>query len=206
MNGTAGVTGGTFTLTDTGTVGQNSGAAVTVTNLELGAGAAGTYSLGVVANAVTNLVANTGSGTGSVALNNGANNLSISNSLNDTGGTSRSGVTTGTLALTDTGTVSQTGTGAVAATNMELEGSAGTFNLNSATNAVSTLAAFIGSGTINLSNGATSLTIGTVGVQGVTAGTLTITDTGSVNQSQAISANLDLLGSGGSYLLAPYRQ
>src|SRR5208283_2632848 len=76
-------------------------------------------------------------------------------------------------------------------------GTGGTFNLTGATNAVSTLAASVGTGTIQLNNGSTALSIGTVnGTTGVTAGELDLTATGGVSQSQAITGKLSLSGSG----------
>ena len=95
----------------------------------------------------------------------------------------------GYLALNTTGTASQNSSGVLTTSGtggLQLLGAAGTFNLNSATNAVSALAASLGSGTgtIALTNGGTSLSIGTVnGTVGVTAGTLTLTDTGTVSQT-----------------------
>jgi hypothetical protein len=192
VSGNNGVTAATLTLTDTGTVTQTQ--AITATNLLL-LGSGGTFNLSGATNAVATLATgNLGSGT--VNLSNGGTALSIGTVSGNIG------VTAATLTLTDTGTVTQSQ--AITATNLLLLGSGGTFNLSGATNAVATLATGnLGSGTVNLNNGGTALSIGTVsGNPGVTAATLTLTDTGTVSQSQAITAaNLLLLGSGGTYTL-----
>ncbi len=102
-----------------------------------------------------------------------------------------------TVTLSSTGSVTQTE--AIAA-NLELLGAGGSYTLTNPSNDVSTLAA--NTGTVNLNDGSTTLSIGTVGsTSGVTATTLTLTDTGAVTQTEAIAANLELLGAGGSYTL-----
>ena len=194
VNGTVGVTAGTLQLTDTGTVTQTG--ALVVTNLAL-LGSGATYTLSgptTGSNNISTLSASVGAG--NVTLDNGSNNLSIG-TVNGT-----SGVTAGTLQLTDTGTVTQTG--AVAAANVDLLGANATYALSGpaiGSNNVGMLAASVGTGSVNLNNGSNALSIGTVnGTTGVTAGTLQLTDTGTVTQTEAITVtNLDLLGSGGSY-------
>ena len=189
--------GAALTLNSTGTVTQASTSPITATSgtvslLLLGSG--GTFDLNGSTNAVSTLAGNVPGGT--ITLTNGSTNLAIG-TVNST-----VGVTAGTLSLADTGTVSQTSSGVVTATSLELLGSGATDSLNGATNAVSTLAGSVGSGTISLSNGSTSLSIGTVNsTVGVTAASLALSDTGTVSQSQAIAANLDLLGTGGTYAL-----
>ena len=199
---TTGVTTGTLTLTDTGNVTQAQ--PITATNVLL-LGTGGSYTLNSSSNAVTGigpgapgtLAANTASGTGAVSFNNGGNALSIG-SVGST-----NGVTTGTLTLTDAHTVTQTQP--ITATNLALLGSGGTYTLTSTSNTVGTLAVNTGSGTgsVNFNDGGNTLSIGQVGTTvGVTTGTLTLTDTGIVGQTQPIAAtNVALLGSGASYTL-----
>ena len=186
----AGLTTGTLALTDTGTVSQTATGVVTATNVELGAGAAGIYNLNSASNVVTNLVANTGSGTGSVSLNNGSTSLSISNGLNDTGGTSRSGVTTGTLTLADTGSVSQTGTGVIGA-NLDLLGAGGSYTFNDSSNSVSSLAG--NTGTVSLTDGS-ALTINTVNSQNSLTATGAVT---LIDDSIALTATTGLISASG---------
>jgi hypothetical protein len=183
---------GTLVLSTTGTVTQTD--AIAVTNLDL-LGSGGAYTLTgptTGSNNVGSLVANVGTGT--VNLNDGSNNLSIG-TLNGT-----AGVTAGTLILSDTGTVTQSQK--IAVTNLALLGSIATYTFTTSSNSVGTLAASVGTGAVSLTD-STSLAIGTVNsINGVTAGTLIVTDTGTVTQSQAISVtNLELLGSGATYTL-----
>ena len=97
--------------------------------------------------------------------------------------------------LTDTGTTTQTQP--ITATKLDLLGAAGTYTLTGATTAVSTLAASVTTGTIKFSNGATTLSIGTVNATaGVTAGELDLTDTGGVSEANPIAGKLSLSGSG----------
>src|SRR5262249_43807496 len=109
-----------------------------------------------------------------------------------------SGVTAGTLVITDTGAVTQTA--AITASNLALLGAGGSYTPTNSGNQIGTLAANTGS--VSLTN-ASDLSIGTVaGVSGVTAGTVVISDAGAVTQTAAITAsNLALLGAGGSYTL-----
>jgi filamentous hemagglutinin family protein len=186
VNAINGVTAAELDLTDTGTVTQTQAISA---NLDM-LGAAGTYTLTGATNAIPVLAGSIGTGTAKLA--DGATALSIG-TVNGT-----AGVTAGELDITDTGGVSET---AAVTGKLSLSGS-GTFNLTGATNAVSTLAASIGTGTLQLTNGATALSIGTVNaINGVTAAELDLTDTGTVTETQAITANLDLLGSGGTYTL-----
>ncbi|MGA8613970.1 MAG: S8 family serine peptidase, partial [Xanthobacteraceae bacterium] len=82
-------------------------------------------------------------------------------------------------------------------------GGANTDSLMDVSNSIRRFAASVGAGgTVSLYDDR-NLAIGTVNlIAGVTAGTLTLTDNGTVRQSAAISAtNLELLGSGGTYTL-----
>ncbi len=194
LAGSVSVTGtnAVLILDTTGSATQTAGT-ISATDLAL-LGAGATYTL-TDANAVGTLAASVG--TGSVDLNNGATNLSIGTVAGTVG------VTAATLQLADTATTTQTG--AIAVTDLLLASSGGTYTLSGPTvgsNDVGTLAASIGSGTINLNDGANSLSIGTVsGTAGVAAGTLTLSDSASVTQSQTINvSNLELLG-GGTYTL-----
>ncbi|WP_431854354.1 filamentous hemagglutinin N-terminal domain-containing protein, partial [Azospirillum sp.] len=109
-----------------------------------------------------------------------------------------------TLSLITGQGVSQSGSGAITATNLRLS-VGGAVSLGTNSNSVTTLA-MAGSGNGALSfRGDTGFTIGTVdGVSGLSAGTgaVTLTSTGAVTQSQAITAGgLELLGTGGAYTL-----
>jgi filamentous hemagglutinin family protein len=148
-------------------------------------------------NTVGTLAASVGSG-GSVNLSD-SQNLAIG-SITANGATTN-GVTGSSLTLTDTGTVSQTQ--AVAVGSLELLGSGGTYTLNGLQNNVGVLAASVGGGSVNLDNGAHNLSIGQVNsTVGVAAATLTLKDTGTVSQTQAIAVTgLELLGAGGTYTL-----
>jgi hypothetical protein len=191
LNSTVGITAGTLTLTDIGTVTQDQ--AITATKVDL-EGIGGTYTLTNSSNAIGTLAGNVGTTTGSINLWNGSNALSVG-TVNST-----NGVTAGTLTLNDNGTVSQTQS--ITATNLDLEGRFGVYNLNGATaNAVSTLAANTNS--VGLNDGSTPLTVGTVNsAVGVAATSVALTDTATVGQSQAITTNtLDLEGAGGAYTL-----
>lgn len=125
-----------------------------------------------------------------------AGSVSVSSAIAPTGSS--------TLHLRSGAGISQTGT--VTVTNLAVT-AGGAVALASANNAVTTLAATTGS-----SNGAiafrddTGFALGTVdGVAGANAGTgnLTLTSTGTVTQSAAITASgLSLNGAGGAYTLA----
>jgi hypothetical protein len=186
-----GVTANTLQLGVSGIVTQS--AALNVTNLSLGnIGSGATYTL-----------TNTGNQVGTLAaVANGvtlvdAANLSIGTVNNVGVPGSVTGISTGTLTLSDTGTVSQSAP--ITATNLALLGTGGSYTLN-ANNHVNVLAANTGS--VSFTDGQ-ALTIGTVGsTVGLTAGTAVLSDTGAVGQTAAINAsNLTLLGAGGSYTL-----
>ncbi len=181
---------GVLTLDTDATVTQS--AALTVTGAGSGLlllGTGGTFTLTGATNSITTVAANTGSGSGSISLTNGATALSIGT----VGGSN--GITTGTLTLTDTGTVTQGQP--IAATSVALLGSGATYTLTNGSNSIGTLAASVGSGTVSVTDSA-ALSLGTVGsTNGVTAATLTLSDAGTVTQSQAIDVtSLALLGSG----------
>jgi hypothetical protein len=110
------------------------------------------------------------------------------------------GIDATTLMLSSTGTVTQTA--AVTVANLDLQGAGGNFALINSNNNVGTLAAH--TGTVTLNDGASALGIGTVnGTNGVNVTTFSLSDTGSVTQTQVIAAtNLDLLGAGGNFTLA----
>jgi filamentous hemagglutinin family protein len=110
------------------------------------------------------------------------------------------GIDATTLMLSSTGTVTQTA--AVTVANLDLQGAGGNFALINSNNNVGTLAAH--TGTVTLNDGANALGIGTVnGTNGVNVTTFSLSDTGSVTQTQVIAAtNLDLLGAGGNFTLA----
>ncbi|WP_431859195.1 MBG domain-containing protein, partial [Azospirillum sp.] len=109
-----------------------------------------------------------------------------------------------TLSLITGQGVSQSGSGAITATNLRLS-VGGAVSLGTNSNSVTTLA-MAGSGNGALSfRGDTGFAIGTVdGVSGLSAGTgdVTLSTTGAVTQSQAITASgLSLKGTGGAYTL-----
>jgi filamentous hemagglutinin family protein len=202
-NGINGVTAGTLALTNSAGYGGES-QAINVTNLSLYGSSTANYDFSTVANNIGTLAAHTSSGY--LYLNNGGNTLSIGTvtGLSSYGGsvTSVSGLNVGTLALSDTGTVTQSQ--AITATSASFAGSGATYTLSSASNNIGTLAAYIGTGTLTENNGAHNLAIGTVSsINGITAGELDLTDTGTVTQSQAVAAtNVSLSGSGSAYTLS----
>ncbi len=219
---------GVLTLSTSGTVTQVSGASLTTDNeagsgllLTDGSGSSGTFLLNGETNFISTLAANVGSGT--ITLNQDAATSLVIGSLTPPGGSAVNGITAGTLGISfvklasELGTplaTSLTQTQPVNATNLDLDvssaefGDSFTFDLSGATNNISTLAGSVGqgtagnpSGTISLLNGATPLSIGVVGDTGVSGVTLTLNDTSTVSQTAPITANLELLGSGGVYTL-----
>ncbi|HWK96870.1 MAG TPA: MBG domain-containing protein [Pseudolabrys sp.] len=132
---------GTLVLTASGTVTQTT--SIVATNLLL-QGSGASYALNNSGNNVATLAGSVG--TGSIAYNNGANDLSIG----AVAGTN--GITAAALTLAATGTVSQTQ--AIKALSggltLALQGAGGTFNLTNASNSVTDLTANTGS--INLTS------------------------------------------------------
>lgn len=93
-----------------------------------------------------------------------------------------------TVTLTGSNGKTVSGNGNITAANLLLNGSGATYQLNTATdNAVGTLAAAIGTGSLNFANSA-DLAIGTVGsTSGITAKTATVTaNTGNLSVTKAI--------------------
>ncbi len=184
LQGTAGVTAQTVSLTDSKPVTQT--APLTVTGLAL-LGTGGSFTLTNAANSVGTLAASTGTVTltDSVAL-----------AIASVQGTA--GVTAQTVSLTDSQPVTQTAP--LTVTGLALLGAGGSFTLTNAANSVGTLAA--STGTVSLAT-ASALTIGTVGgTTGATATTLALTAAAAVTQTQPIAAqNLALFGSGAGYTL-----
>jgi hypothetical protein len=161
--------------------------AITAPGLEL-LGAGGTFTLNTMNNAITTLAGNTG--TAKFRDNTG---FAIG-TVNTVGLT-----TTGNTTLDSTGTVTQSQ--ALGAGGLELVGAGGTYNLDTQNNAVTTLAA--STGTLKFRDN-TGFDFGTVNATvGVTAsGNTTLDSTGTVTQSQKISASgLELLGAGGTFNL-----
>lgn len=176
----------TLILSTSGTITQTG--AITATSLDL-LGSGAIYQLTDNTNSIGTLAGNAGT----IDLDNGITNLSIGT----VDGTK--GVTATTLTLSDTKSVTQLQ--AIDVGGLELLGSGGTYRLTNGANTIATLAG--NTGTIDLNDGTNPLAIGTAGgTSGVTATTLTLTDTGNVTQTEAITTTkLDLLGSGASYQL-----
>lgn len=187
VNSTPGLTVSSFAALETGgTVTQNQ--KITASQLEL-LGVGGVYNLNTQNNVVTTLAGNTGS----VAFKaNGGFDIGF---IYPTIGLT----TTGTTTLDSTGIVTQSQ--AISANGLELLGAGGTYNLNTSTNSINTLA--VNTGTLRFKEGS-GFTIGTVNsTNGVTTtGIASLDSVGSVTQSQKIIASgLELLGAGGSYML-----
>ncbi len=164
------------------TVGSSISAPSTITNLSLVSG--GTIAVNAA-----------------LADSNANGTLSLQGSGLTLGADVTASSTSGNVVMNTPGTASQSA-GTITAANLVLLGTAGSYTLIDS-NDIGTLAASVGTGSVNLNNGNNALSIGTAGgINGVTAGTLTLTDTGTVTQSNSIGAtNLVLLGSGGSYAL-----
>ncbi|HYH37111.1 MAG TPA: MBG domain-containing protein, partial [Azospirillum sp.] len=210
VDGVSGLDAGTgsVTLTTTGTVTQ--GQAITAGGLEL-LGTGATYTLTHAGNATGTIAGSTGTVryTGSGTLTVGAVNTT---GLTTTGDATLSadrivvgaGVSAPTLSLLAGQDVAQSGAGAIVATNLRVS-AGGAVALGSNSNSVTTLA-MAGSGNGALSfRGDAGFAIGTVdGVSGLDAGTgdVTLSTTGTVTQSQPITAGgLSLKGTGGTYTL-----
>ena len=200
-------------FTDTGSSGLISGLDIYGGYLRL-ASAGATYS-GIVSDLSTALGSNTGSdylftvGAGpSLALDTNTS-LEIDSARSGTLTIDQSITTSGTgnIVLNDTtgGTIDASGD-ALSTSTLALLGSGATYTLTNAGNDVAKLAA--STGTINLNNGANNLAIGSfASMAGVSATSLTLTDTGTVTQTSQTTGtslnvtDLTLLGSGGTYTL-----
>lgn len=167
----AAVNVGSLTINGTSSVTQS--ANITATNLLLLG--SGTYTLTTTTNSIGTLAASVGTGT--VSVGDGAN-LAIG-----TVGTTN-GVTAGTLNLSFASGKGVTQTQPIKVTSMSLSGSGtATHTLTNASNSIGTFAAGVGTGgTINLTNSG-NLALSTVNsINGVTAGTFMLTDSGTVTQ------------------------
>ncbi len=176
-------TSGNTTLYTAGTVTQSQ--SITAAGLELlGTGA---FNLNGANNAVTTLAGNTGS----VKFRD--------NTGFDIGSVNTVGLTTsGNTTLDTTATVTQSQ--AITSAGLELLGAAGTFNLDGANNAVTTLAGNTGIVKFRDNTGFDIGSVNTVGL--TTSGNTTLDTTATVTQSQAITASgLELLGTGGVFNL-----
>ena len=189
VNSVNGVTLSQLNLTDTGTVTETQTISATSASFQ---GVGGVYTLTGAANTISALAANTGT----LTINDGSSPLTIS-TINAV-----VGVTASEFDLTDTGAVGQVQP--VIATNASFQGTTNTYTLSSSFNNIGALAARFTTGTLTLSNGTNNLTIGAVNsINGVTAGTLNLTSTGTTSQTQAIAAtNMSLQGANATYNLA----
>ena len=175
------LTAGTLNLSTTGgSVTQ--AAAIAATNLSL-SGVGSTYTLANTSNAITTLAVNT-NGTVSFLENSGFAIGSV-NSIN--------GATANNLYLSSTGTVTQTQ--AINATGLYLAGAAGVYTLTNSSNAITTLAANVTTGTVNFREDS-GYDIGTVNsVSGITAtNAYLVSAAGTVTQSQALTVTSLLVG------------
>src|SRR5690606_17681552 len=177
-------TSGDTTLSTTGTVTETQ--ALAANGLEL-LGVGGIYTLTNIGNAITTLAGNTGS----VSL--------VENNGFDIGTVDTVGLTTsGELTLSSTGSVTESQ--AIAAAGLELLGLGGIYSLTNPGNAITTLAGDTGSVSLVENTGFAIGTVNTVGL--TTSGDTTLSSTGTVTESQAITAvGLELLGVGGIYTL-----
>src|SRR5207248_2646596 len=176
-------TSGATTLQTLATVDETAPLAATTLTLK---GAGATYSLGTQNNNVTTLNANT--------------DQVATLSFRDDNGFDVSGINSaGDVTLSSTGTVTQSAA-PIQATGLELLGVGGTYTLDTQNNAVTTLAA--NTGTVKFQDN-TGFDVGTVNTVGVTtSGNTTLSSTGTVTQSQVITAaGLELLGAAGAFNL-----
>ena len=106
--------------------------------------------------------------------------------------------TSGNLTLSSTGTVTQSQP--ITSSGLELLGTGGQFTLTNTGNAITTLAGNTGTVSFVENSGFAIGTVNTVGM--TTSGNLTLSTTGTVTQSQPITASgLELLGVGGQFTL-----
>ncbi|MES2823032.1 MAG: filamentous hemagglutinin N-terminal domain-containing protein, partial [Pseudomonadota bacterium] len=177
-------TSGDTTLSTTGTVTQAQMTAAS--GLEL-LGVGGIYTLTNTGNAITTLAGNTGV----VSL--------IENSGFDIGTVNTVGLTTsGNTTFSTTGTVTESQL--LAASGLELLGVGGIYTLTNTGNAITTLAGNTGVVSLVENSGFAIGTVNTVGL--TTSGNTTLSTTGTVTESQAITApGLELLGLGGTFTL-----
>ncbi|MEO7579649.1 MAG: YDG domain-containing protein [Massilia sp.] len=174
-----------MTLTSGATVTQSARIAAAGLNLQ---GAAGNFVLANPGNAITTLAGNTANA--SVTDNDG---FTIG-SVGATDGLTASG----NLTLTSIAAVGQTK--AINVAGLELLGTGGSFTLDDANNAITTLAG--NTGTVSLTENS-GFAIGAVNTVGLAATSqLTLSSTGGVTQAERIATPaLALLGVGGSYVL-----
>ncbi len=178
-------TSGNTTLSSTGTVTESQ--AIVAPGLEL-LGVSGIYTLTDTGNAITTLAGDTGD----VNL--------VENSGFAIGTVNTVGLTTsGDTTLSSTATVTQSEL--LAADGLELLGASGIYTLTNTSNAITTLAGNTGVLSLVENSG---FAIGTVNTTGLTtSGNATLSTTGTVTQTQDLaSAGLELLGTGGSFVLS----
>ncbi len=171
VGGINGVTAGTFRVTFAGTRTLTQTQAINANTMVLRTtNVVSTYSLTNANNQIGTFAASVGAN-GTLRLS-GTNGLTIGGALTDDNGNAlATGITAGTLTLSNTGPVAQNGR--VSATNLELLGTGGNYILNNPSNVIGTLSANTGS--INVARtSAAALTVGTAG------GTSGITTTGAV--------------------------
>lgn len=174
VNTVGSTTTGTTTLSSTGAVTQTQ--KIAASGLEL-LGAAGTFTLGNTANAITTLAGNTG--TVSFLENSG---FAIG-TVNTVGLT-----TSGTTTLSSTGAVTQSQN--LAAAGLQLLGTGSAYSLTRDTNSIPLLAGTFGSANVHTAG---ALVVGTVTSVGATAATdLFLTAGGAVTQTQALHIARDL--------------
>ncbi len=159
---------GSVTLSSTGAVTENG--ALTAGTLDL-EGSGGTFTLNNSGNNVSSLEGGTAGATGGISFTDNGGFAVGANGLN---------AGTGSVTLSSTGTVTENG--ALTAGTLDLEGSGGTFSLDSAGNSVGTLIANTYDAALDDSSalvlGASSLT-----------GTLTISATSGISQSGAVTGS-----------------
>jgi filamentous hemagglutinin family protein len=219
--------GGQATLISAGTLAESGAGVVDAASLT-GSSVGGTNLNG--ANLISTLGGFANTGSGDFVLDNGEA-LTVTGTVNAGSGNLTLATTSGGIAvegqltagaqatLNSAGTLAESGSGAISAGS--LTGSAvGGATLNGA-NQIATLDAFTntGSGNFALTDGQTLIVGGAIGVGGgnlaltitsgglaidaaLNASTVVLSSTGSVTQTQAITASdLDLLGTGGNYTL-----
>ena len=200
VNSINGVTAVALNLGFANGIGVTQTQAITATNgtsLSL-SGNGGTYTLTNTSNDIATFAASVGTSDTISLYDSVALAIGTVNSIN--------GVTAGTLNLSFASGKGVTQSQAISVADLSLSGSGtntDTLIPTNGSNSIGTFAANVGSsGTISLTDSG-NLAIGSVNsINGVTAGTLTLTDTGTVTQTNQVAVtNLALLGSGGTYTL-----